>query len=334
MNYIIIENHFWVPDNEIRANTRNKYWEDFSNIIHRIASIIYPNIEIEVLFLPPKNWSYNDIIKVVSKHQFATFNVIVAIWTISLLALTYIDSHEEHNHTEKWWVVDDTKKCLELEKMIEDIKKDWYDIENIPEEKLKEVCWDIKIKKSKNDAITTLKLDDMITNDEVILLNNKNQIIKKHNIQRKNFDRYIEYVPENEEFVKSNIEWIIEIISPVVKQKKEWKWIPWKWIYYWENIKEKWLDILRNWEEINFYMQDEDFKKKIYWQEVKFWSWDNISVTLSLKCDLKIDIVQNKKIYINEVKKVNADNIYYKWITEKMKVEKKKQLEEQIQTLF
>ena len=216
--------------------------------------------------------------------------------------------------------------------MLEDYKKDWIEIDWIDDEKINEVCWNIKIKKSKNDFIATLKNDDMISNDEIILLNNKGSIIKSHKIDRKQFDNYIEYVPENEEYIRNNIEWVIELISPVVRQKKEWKWIPWKWIYYWEDINERWIEILLNWEEINFYMQDENFKKQIKKHEVTFWSWDNIKSIFTLKCLLKIDIVQNKSIYIKEVKKKNDDILVYKEVFIKNKTKIKSS--ENILTLF
>lgn len=330
MEYILLENHFWVPNNEIRSFTRNKSWEDITFIIQEIASILYPNLEIEVLFLPTEKGSYRDIAKIISKHPLWTFNVLIALWTITFWILTYIDTHEEHLHNEKNWVLDDTKKCIEFKKMLYDYKNEWIEIDWINDNKIKEVCGNVKIKKSKNDFIKTLKKDDMISDDEIILLNNSNKIIKNHKIERKNFDKYIEYVSENEEYIKDNIEWVIELISPVVRQKKEWKWIPWKWIYYWKDIFEKWIEILLNWEEINFYMQDMSFKKKIKNHKVTFWSWDNIKSIFTLKCLLKIDIVQNKSIYIKQVKKLNDDIFEYKEIL----IKKKNKVSKNILTLF
>lgn len=330
MEYVLLENHFWVPNNEIRSFTRNKSWEDLSLIIHEIASILYPGVEIEILFLPPEKWSYKDIIKIVKKKPIESATLLLTLWAFIFTWLTFNDTHDEHLHNEKKWILDDTEKCIKFKKMLEDYKGDWIEIDWINDDKIKEVCWNIKIKKSKNDFINTLKKDDMISDDEIILLNNNDKIIKNHKIERKNFDKYIEYVPENEEYIKDNIEWVIELISPVVKQKKEWKWITWKWIYYWENIIEKWVEILLNWEEINFYMQDENFKKQIKKHKVTFWSWDNIKSIFTLKCLLKIDIVQNKSIYVKEVKKLNDDIFEYK----ENLIKSKNKTPENVLTLF
>lgn len=331
MEYILLENHFWVPNNEIRSLTRNKSWKDLTLIIQEIASILYPDIEIDILFLPPEKGSYKDTIKLISNHPLATFNVLITLWTITFWALTYKDNHQEYIHNKNNWVIEDTEKCIKFKKMLDEYKKDWIIIEWIDDEKINQVCWNIKIKRNKNDFIHTIKKDDMISENEVILINSNNKVINNHRITRKNFDDYIEYVPENEEYIKDNIEWVIELISAVVKQKKEWKWIPWKWFYYWEDIKEKWVDILLNWEEINFYMQDNNFKKEIKNHNVTFWSWDNIKSIFALKCLIKLDIAQNKSIYIKEVKKLNDENIT--WYKERA-IKKNLKNSDEILTLF
>lgn len=308
MEYILLENHFWVPNNEIRSITRNKSWEDLSIVIQEIASIIYPDVQIEILFLPPEIWSYKDTIKIV----WATLTVISTIWMFAFQILQYKDSHDEHMHNEKNWSIDDTKKCIEFKKMIEEYKKDWLNIEGVQDDKINQLCWNIKIKKSKNDFVNTLKKDDMISNSEILLLKSDKTVVRTHNIERTNFDDYIEYVPENEEHLIKDIKWTIELISPVIRQKKEWKWIPWKGVFYWDDIKKYWFNVLSNWEQINFYMQDEEFKKQIYNHSVTFWSGDNIKTVFDLKYTSKIDLIQNKHIYIKEVKSINDEIFEYK----------------------
>jgi len=299
MNFITIESHFWVPDNLIRPHTRNACNKDLVEIIYQITKIIYQNETFEIFLLPSEPWSYKDIIKIINKNA----------WIISIIAviipwIALYDSHQDHNHNEKMRIVDDTAKCLDLQ---EKILKLWetYDISWINNEKIQEACGNISLKKLKNNRYETLKNDAMISDEETIIKNDWNDILFQKKIVRQDFDKMIEQVPEKEDYLWQDMQWFIELISLVIKQKKAWKWIARRWTYFWENIIYWWIDILTKWEEINFYMQDKEFKKKIDDHSISFASWDNIKIVFDIKCEIKNWIPQNKLIYVKEVQSFN-----------------------------
>lgn len=327
--FILLETHFWVKDNQINASTRNICSSDYFKIIEGIARILFPEEEFEIFFLPPEKWSYKDIIKIIAKNPASTVPVLLSLWALIFTTLSYKDSHEEHLHDEKIWTIDDVTKCLEFQEILKWYENDWYVVEWIDEEKINAICWNITIKKAKNELYDTMILDEIVEYSELKLVNNNRKIIKNKKIQRKDFKRYIEYVPENDEREKRDIEWIIEIVSPVLLQTKEWKWIPWKGIYYWDSIKEGELDILTSWEGISYYMQDNEFKNKIKDKSINFKNWDAIKVKFSIKYKIKNWIIGWKTIYISNVLKLNEDVFKYK---EKLK--KVKNNNDNILTLF
>lgn len=313
MEFITIESHFGVPDNLIRPNTRNRCSKDFVEIISGIGKILYPDEEIEIYLLPSEIGCYKDIIKVINKNA-------GILWVLSLIftGISYIDNHQDHIHTEKMEVVEDTAKCLALKEQIAKLSTN-YKLDNIPDDKINEICWDITLTKLKNDKYQTLQNDDMIENEETVLKDSGENILFKKKVEKKDFQKYIEILPENEDYQKDNLEWIIELIALVVKQKKEWKGIAWKGIYYWEDVKERGVDILLNGDEISFYMQDPDFKNKIDEHKITFSSGDNMRVLFTIKWSLKIEQIQNKSIYVKEVKKFNEDIINHIPVPKKKK---------------
>lgn len=325
MNYITFENHFWVPNKQINAYTRNKAMSDVVFIMSEIAKTLYPDENIEILFLPPEEWSYKDILKIVG----VSIPVLTVVWYYSFEYLNYRDSHQEHKHNESMWVLEDTQKCIEFQKKIQDLSKEWYGVEWINEEWIKEICWDIKLTKTKNNFYNTLQEDELVASNEIVLVR-KNKPIRSNKIPRNEFKDYVEYIPESEKIVKEDQDGIIELVSPVLLQQKEWKWKPWEWMYYWENILYNGIVILEDGETVKFYMQDNDFKKQIYNHEITFWTWDNMSVSFNLSLDLYINIVKNKNIYVKEVKKLNEEVIEHK-----AKLSKKKQKKNsEVMTLF
>ncbi|MCT4617593.1 MAG: hypothetical protein N4A38_05295 [Candidatus Gracilibacteria bacterium] len=316
MEYVIIENHFGVPENEIRAFTRNGCGEDLSLIINEIISILYPNEKIEILFLPPENGSFKDILKIVGTGVVSVSTVGAFVFS----ALTYFDSHEKSVHDKEMRIIDDNIKCLKFKKLLEDYKKQGYEVEGIEEEKMKKICGNLFIKKIKNNRIDKLIKDDMVSSDEIKLFDSTKKIIKEKKIEKDDFEKYIEYIPENEDFLREDLEGVIEIISPVIKQEKKGGGLTWKGTYFGEYIKEHGIDILINGDIINFYMQDEGFKENIKNHEVTFGNEDNIEVIFSLKCSLALDGPKNKKIYIKKVKKMNENIVAYKEIASNRKI--------------
>jgi len=316
MNFLTIESHFGVPQNLIRVRTRNKCSDDLVGIIKIIASILYPGEEFEIFLLPAEDGSYKDVIKLLKNVKSEILKTpIVALTTIGILTvgiLTYTDSHAEFLHSKKMWVIDDTAKCLSLKEQIAKLSNE-YEIENIPDEKIKEVCGNIELKKFKNDRYKVLQNDEMISSDETIIKNPESEIIYRKRVDRSEFDMCIEPLPENEEYRIENLEGVIELISPVLKQKKEGKGITWRGIYHGENIQERGIDILLDEEAVNFYMQDPEFKEKINKHEVVFSTDENMNVLFNITGIIDVTTIKDKSIYIKEVLRINEDVIEHKY---------------------
>ena len=310
-DFITIESHFGISDNLIRANTRNKCSENLVVMIQEVAGILYPNEDFDIYLLPSEPGSYRDIIKLVNKNKSRiTIGAVGMVGTLVLGCLTYKDMHEAHLNNKKMWPVDNTIKCLELKKLIEDSNED-YNIENIPEEKISEVCGNLDLKKRKNNFYNTLNGDSMIKNNETVLKNAKEQLVFSKKVERDDFPKYIEPIPDTK-YSKENNKGIVELISPVVKQKKEGKGITWRGTYYGDDVFYKDITILKNGDDIEFYMQDSDFKSQIYNKERSFAIGDNMIIVFDITGELKGGVFQNRSIYITEVKSYNEDIIPHK----------------------
>ncbi len=310
-DYIVIETHFGVPGHFIRANTRNKCSEDIVAMLQEVSRILYPNEEFEVFLLPPEPGSYKDIIKFVKKNKVGlSVGTVVAIGGLTLTYLNYKDSHEAHLHDMEMRVVDDTAKCLALKQSLAEIGKD-YEIENIPEEKLNEVCGSLNLKKKKNNIFDTLQKDDMVANNETLLKNSEDEVIISEKIERGDFSKYIEPILD-QKYEHQNATGIIELISPVVKQKREGQGIAWKGTYYGEDIIYQDVTILKNGEDVDFYMQDPDLKSQINNKERVFASGDNMKIVFDISGEIKGVTILNRRIYIKEVQNYNEEIIPHK----------------------
>lgn len=320
MDFVTIESHFNVPNNSILARTRNRCSYDLLNVINEIASILYPAEEFELYLLPSEYGSYKDIVKIVKKKSgmiASTAAICATLGTVSLSYLTYKDTHAEYQHNIKMQVIDDSAKCLNLKQQIAEVQNE-YQIDNILQEKINEICGNLKLTKLKNDRFHALKDDVLVASEESVLKDAESNVIFHKRIDRNDFEDYIDYVDE-EDYTKQQVGGVIELVALVVKQKKEGKGIPWKGIYYGDPVKEKGLTILNNEEEVKFYMQDDEFKKKIENHEIVFSSGDTMRVIFDIKGLLTVDGLQNRSIYVKRVEKFNADIIEHKKKLEKNK---------------
>lgn len=303
-HFITIETHFGTLEHYICAETRNKCSEDLVVILEEIATTLYPEESFEIFLLPSEKGSYRDIIKFVKKHKVGSAaGAVIAVGTLVLGYLNYSDTHEAHIHNMDVAIIDDTRKCIELRKMLEDLDEE-YHIENISEEKLVKICGNISLKKRKNDFYNTIKKDQLIKSNETIMKNDSGKLLFSKQIDRDDFPQYIEPIPD-QKYSGENIEGVIELISPVMKQKKEGKGIAWRGTYYGDDIIWNNILILGKGEDIDFYMQDVDFKTQINNKERTFAIGDNMEVTLNIKGELKGDIFQNRGIYVKEVNSYN-----------------------------
>lgn len=293
MQYLTLESHFWVIDHAIRPDTRNICSKELVSLIYRVASIITPEEKIEVLILPSEIWSYKDVFKI-------TWGIpIVAILWAVWWYLNYQDSHERHQ-------MDMIHSCTEEIQRIENMT--WVSF-SISEDKIYELCEDYGIQKNKNIRYKTLAEDDMIEYEETVMKTPDRQNVFQSRLQREDFQRMIVPLPEGEEYEKEDIKWTIELISLVVKQKKAGKGIPWKWTYFWDDIVYQGIKILENNEDIDFFMQDNEFKQRIKNQEIQFSSWDNMSVSFKMNVEISAGETKNRRIYVSKVLWFNNQEI-------------------------
>lgn len=310
-DFITIETHFGVPEHFIRADTRNKCSEDLVAMLQEISKILFPDDGFDIYLLPPEPGSYRDIIKFVKKNKVGSVTAaVVTVGSLFLGYLNYKDSHEAHLNESKTWVIDETTKCLELQKKLEELGET-YEIENIDNEKLREVCGNMNLIKRKNNFYNVLKGDGMISNNETILKDNNSKIISAKKIERVDFYKYIEPI-QDQKYSQESIEGVVELISPVVKQKQEGRGIAWRGIYYGEDIFFREVSVLKNGDDIEFYMQDQDFKGQISNNQRAFAVNDNMKIIFDMTGELKGGLFLNRSIYIKEVSNYNEEVIPHK----------------------
>ncbi|MCX6733473.1 MAG: hypothetical protein NTX63_01540 [Candidatus Peregrinibacteria bacterium] len=310
-DFVTIETHFGVAEHYIRANTRNKCSDDLASMINEVARILFPDDRFDIYLLPPEPGSYRDIVKFVRTNRVGSLvGLAITVGGLVLGYLNYKDSHEAHLEGMKMATIDETTKCLQLQMTMEDLKND-YSIQSVPGEKIQEVCENLNLKKKKNSFYNTLRGDGMISNNETILKDSANQSVFSKTIQRIDFSKYIEPILD-QEYSQENNEGIVELISPVVKQKKDGKGIAWRGTYYGEDILYNSIPILINGDDIEFYMQDPDFKGQISSKERTFAVGDNMKIVFTITGELKNGAFQNRSIYIKEVRSYNEDTIPHK----------------------
>lgn len=310
--YVTIETHFGVPGHFIRADTRNKCSENLVAMLEGVAAILYPDEQFDIYLLTPEPGSYKDFIKFTKKHKIgATIGTVATVSGIVFLVLNYRDTHEAHLNDEKMWVVENTSKCLDLQTKINEIREKGYEIAKIPTEKISEVCGDLALIKRKNGFYSTLENDRMVLNNEIILRDEEFQPVLSQKVERADFQKYIETTPD-QKFSIDDVEGTVELISLVLKQKKEGRGIPWKGIYYGDTVYYKELSVLKEGDDLEFYMQDSDFKNQISNKERAFTAGDNMRIVFTVSGEIKAGKVASTSTYIKEVKSYNEEMIPHK----------------------
>ncbi len=324
MEFVILESRFGLSveeSNSILANTRNRCSQDLVEIIQKIAHILYPEEEFEIYFLPSEPGSFRDIIKFAKKHPkgsaiVGSVTIITAVISTSVAYLVYNDSHESHKHDKKMWIIEDVKKCMELAQQKAELSED-FNVNGFPQEKIDEVCQNLSLQRKKNDRYRVLKNDANITEEETILKTSSGEILSTNNVARENFEDYIEPIVKEEGLINLEVEGIIELLGPVLKQRKEGGGIRWKGIYHGDDIRYKELQVFADGESINFYMQDTDFKNKIADQDIVFTSGDNMAVKMKITFMLSDSALKRKTVYVEKIIRFNKDVIEHKVKTTK-----------------
>lgn len=334
--FITIESHFGLAtlegaseNHSILARTRNRCAQDLVEMINEISSILYPEEEFEVYFLPSEPGGFRDILKIVRKYPkgavIAGMTILCTVAGTTIGYLTYKDSHENHEHDKKMWIIEDVKKCIELEKEKANLDEE-FDISNFPQDKIDAVCGSLELQEKKNSRYRTLKNDDNITEEETILKNDSNDILMIKKVDSINFDKYIAPIVKEEGFVSLETDGLIELLGPVVRQRKEGGGIKWKGIYHGNNVIYEDKIIFTDGEGVDFYMQDYEFKDKILSQDIVFKNGDNMAVKMTITFYLSDSKLNRRNVYVSEIMRFNEDVIEHKVKNKKENIVPKNQL--------
>jgi hypothetical protein len=194
------------------------------------------------------------------------------------------------------------EKCKELGADEEKIKK------------IEDICSSYYPKKQKNIFYESAILDKSIISLKPTIIE-KNKSFEKE-INQNDFVDYLEEIPKEKEFLKTNLTGNIQLSQPFIdKQQQYGRGVAWKGIYYGNDIFDDNNElIVEDGENIFFYMQDDEYKKQILNQEVSFTSGDNIGVIFDVNCfyDYVNGQFGNPRLYIKRVTSQNDNLIQHK----------------------
>lgn len=288
-NEISIELHYNFSNNDIHSinfYTRSECSLAQAKIISFIIRTLYPNESFEILSLPAQEGSFHDSTVI----RFLNENTgVIAIAGLIIPSLLF-NSQLKLNNT--------TSDLNELE-IIEKCKNLGLDDDGL--QKVREICDSYYPKKQKNKFYESVILDNNITSIKSVVKENNNKFEKE--IERRDFTLYVEDLPKEKEFLKTDLSGHIQLSQPFIdKQRQYGRGVAWKGVYYGDDIfDDKGGLLVEDGENIYFYMQDEDYKRQILNQEISFTSGDNIRVIFDIS------------LYYNYVnKKFGKPNLYVK----------------------
>lgn len=301
-NEINIELHYNFANNDIHSinfHTRNTCSLVQVEIISYIIKTLYPDEHFDILSLPPQEGGFKDLIIV----KFLNNNQGVTLAVGTLFAMLLFSSQIKLNNT--------TADINTLE-IIEKCKSFGLDGERI--KKVEDICKSYYPKKQKNIFYESVISDKSVTSIKPIIIED-DKIFEKE-IEKNDFKDYLEEIPKEKEFLKTDLVGNIQLSQPFIdKQKQYGRGVAWKGIYYGDDVfDENGKLIIEDGEYIYFYMQDDEYKKKILDQEISFTSGDNIGVIFDISryYDYINDKFGKPRLYIKRVESHNDNLVQHK----------------------
>lgn len=302
-NEISIELHYGFTDNEIHSinfYVRNACSLAQVKILSYLIRTLYPNERFEILTLPPQEGSFKDftVVKFFNENQ----GILLAIGT--LLGILLFNSQIKVNNTTA------DNNVLEI---IEKCKRLNFDDEQI--QKIQDICSSYYPKKQKNIFYESVIADRDIVSIKPKISEDGNDIFETE-IKQEEFNNYIEEIPKEKEFLKTDLSGHIQLSQPFIdKQQQYGRGVAWKGIYYGDDIFDVEGKLLvEDGENIFFYMQDDEYKKQILNQEVSFTSGDNIGVIFDIS--LYYNYISGKfgkpNLYVKKVISHNDNLVQHK----------------------
>lgn len=309
-NILKLKIHFYFKDLEdhlIRFDVRQQYSASQVLIIQEIISILHPSMDYDIYFLPSENGGYIDNILIEIKEN----PVIVSLTLISLL-LSYSSFHKQ-----------DESNIINFYSVAKD---NGYDITGI-EQEVEIIFNSYGIKKNRNDIYESLLTDPSILKVETEIFDNNNKIISK-TIEKSSFPDMISDIPKSKEFLKEDIIGHIELSQPFInKQEQYGRGVAWRGIYYGDDIidSDTKETIIKDGENVYFYMQDDEYKKQILDKKINFTNGDNLKVIFDIgrSYDYINKKYANPKLYVKRVLLQNENLIEHKKILNFRKIKEK-----------
>ncbi|MFZ2594034.1 MAG: hypothetical protein WAX38_04660 [Minisyncoccia bacterium] len=308
-NEICIELHYDFADSDthsINFYTRNSCSLAQAEIISFVIESLYPEQQFEILSLATKEGSLKDfaVVKFISNSQ-NTILLATAISTVAAVIsiLLYSSQKQVNQSTDELNTLAIFEKCK------------GYDLDDLQIEKIKEICASFIPKKQKN-----IFYESIISNNEVMCINPKftqgtNEVFSCR-IEKNNFEDYIEKIPKEKEFLKTDLTGHIQLSQPYIDRQQQYgRGVPWKGIYYGLDILDENDElIIGDGANVLFYMQDANYKNQILNQEVNFTSGDNINVVFDISRNY--DFVSRKfggsRMYVKRVVHHNDNLVEHK----------------------
>ncbi|MES2930998.1 MAG: hypothetical protein V4665_04435 [Patescibacteria group bacterium] len=302
-NEISIELHYNFVDNSTHSidfHTRNICSLVQVEIISYIIKTLDPNVEFEILSLPPQDGSFKDlnVVKFLNRNT----GLITAV-TLIFTGLLFNSQREANSTTADFNTLQIVEKCKGL----------GLDEEKI--QKVEDICSSYYTKKQKNAFYQSVISNKDVTSIEPTVIENSKDTFNKE-IEKKNFRDYIEEIPKEKEFLKTNLSGNIQLSQPFIdKQQQYGRGVAWKGVYYGSDVFDDNDElIIEDGENIYFYMQDDDYKNQILNQEISFTSGDNIGVTFDIS--RYYDYINGKfgkpRLYIKRVISHNDNLVQHK----------------------
>lgn len=269
-------------------------------IISHLLKTLFPDEQFEILSLPPQGGSYKDFTVI----KFLNNNAgVIATLGILLPALLYTSQHRANVTSADLNTLEVIEKCKSLNLSGEQI------------EKVKDICDSYYPKKQKNIFYQSVISDKDIVGIKP-KISKKDESIFETEIKRDQFIEYIEEIPKEKEFLKTDLRGNIQLSQPFIdKQQQYGRGVAWKGIYYGDDVfDESGQLIVEDGESIFFYMQDDEYKNKILNQKISFTSGDNIGVIFDISH--YYDYVNNRfgksRLYVKKVVSHNDNLVEHK----------------------
>jgi hypothetical protein len=306
-NKVGIELHYNFIDNSthsINFYTRNTCSVAQVEIVSYIIATLYPNEMFEIVSLPAQDGSFKDfiVVKFLNKNA-GVVSVISSAVTLLLPALLF-SSQLQLNKT--------TTDINKLQ-IIEKCKNFGLDEEEI--RKVEEICDSYIPKKQKNIFYESIASNKDIASIKPTITENSTDTFTTE-IEKEDFKNYIEEIPKEKEFLKTDLSGHIQLSQPFIdKQQQYGRGVAWKGTYYGSDVLDENNDlVIADGENVFFYMQDMDYKTQILNQEIKFASGDNISVIFDVS--RYYDYVNRKyggpRLYVKKVVSHNDNLVQHK----------------------